>query len=100
MTFACHSKSISLGDCYLYSFLFPIFILFSVVSSKNGAWKKQDTFFAAAPAQIYWLAMLNDDGDRFPFFFLNLFVALMAAESAMVAIAAIIPHYVSDALPP
>mmetsp|Transcript_30928 Transcript_30928/g.80622 ORF Transcript_30928/g.80622 Transcript_30928/m.80622 type:complete len:634 (+) Transcript_30928:180-2081(+) len=42
---------------------------------------------------LYWLAMLNDDGDRFPYFFLNLFVALMAAESAMMAIAAIIPHY-------
>ena len=39
--------------------------------------------------------MLNDDGDRFPYFFLNLFVALMCAESAMMAIAAIIPHYVS-----
>ncbi|KAF5841257.1 P-loop containing nucleoside triphosphate hydrolase protein [Dunaliella salina] len=47
----------------------------------------------SSSAVLYWLAMLNDDGDRFPFFFLNLFVALMAAESAMMAIAAIIPHY-------
>jgi hypothetical protein len=30
---------------------------------------------------VFVQAMLNDDGDRFPFFFLNLFVALMAAES-------------------
>jgi len=45
--------------------------------------------------QLYWLTMFNDEGDRFPFFFLNLFVALMAAESAMMAIAAVIPHYVS-----
>lgn len=36
---------------------------------------------------------LNDDGDRFVFFFVNLFVSLMVVESMMMAIAALVPHY-------
>lgn len=42
---------------------------------------------------LYWLVGLNDSGDRFPAFFMNLFLALMTVESLMMAIAAIVPHY-------
>lgn len=42
---------------------------------------------------IYWLAMLNDDGDRFPYFFTNLFLALTVVESLMMMISAVVPHY-------
>lgn len=48
--------------------------------------------------QVYWLVDLNDNGDRFPFFFINLFVSLMVVESLMMSIAAIVPHYVSLSL--
>ncbi|KAG2444072.1 hypothetical protein HYH02_009015 [Chlamydomonas schloesseri] len=47
----------------------------------------------SSSAVVYWLVGLNDQGDRFPYFFINLFVALMCVESLMVAIAAIVPHY-------
>lgn len=42
---------------------------------------------------VYWLAGLNDSGDRFPYFFTNLFLALTVVESLMMMIAAIVPHY-------
>lgn len=42
---------------------------------------------------IYWLAALNDDGDRFPYFFTNLFLSLTVVESLMMMIAAVVPHY-------
>ncbi|KAF5826796.1 ABC-2 type transporter-domain-containing protein [Dunaliella salina] len=44
-------------------------------------------------AVLYWLAMLNDEGDRFPYFFLNLFAALMVSESMVVAVSAVIPNF-------
>jgi hypothetical protein len=44
-------------------------------------------------AVVYWLAGLNDAGDRFPYFFLNLYMALTTVEGLMMAIAAIVPHY-------
>ncbi|KAG2485433.1 hypothetical protein HYH03_015813 [Edaphochlamys debaryana] len=44
-------------------------------------------------AVVYWLAGLNDSGDRFPYFFLNLYVSLTVVESMMMAIAAVVPHY-------
>jgi hypothetical protein len=43
--------------------------------------------------QVYWLVGLNDEGDRFPFFFMQLFASLLVVESLMMAIAAIVPHY-------
>ncbi len=36
---------------------------------------------------------LNDDGDRFVYFFVNLYMALTVVESLMMAIAAVVPHY-------
>ena len=42
---------------------------------------------------VYWLIGLNDAGDRFPYFFLNLYVSLTVVESLMMAIAALVPHY-------
>jgi len=42
---------------------------------------------------VYWLVDLNDNGDRFPFFFINLYTSLTVVESLMMAIAAIVPHY-------
>ncbi|KAG2436775.1 hypothetical protein HXX76_006299 [Chlamydomonas incerta] len=47
----------------------------------------------SSSAVVYWLVGLNDQGDRFPYFFLNLFAALMCVESLMMAIAAVVPHY-------
>jgi len=44
-------------------------------------------------AIVYWLVGLNDDGDRFPYFFINLYTSLTVVESLMMAIAAIVPHY-------
>jgi hypothetical protein len=43
--------------------------------------------------QVYWLINLNDDGDRFPYFVINLYTSLTVVESIMVMIAAIVPHY-------
>jgi len=42
---------------------------------------------------VYWLVNLNTDGDRFPYFFINLYSSLTVVESLMIAIAAIVPHY-------
>ncbi|GLC35641.1 hypothetical protein PLESTB_000000400 [Pleodorina starrii] len=44
-------------------------------------------------AIVYWLVGLNDNGDRFVFFFVNLYVSLTVVESLMMAIAAVVPHY-------
>ncbi|KAG2450898.1 hypothetical protein HYH02_004730 [Chlamydomonas schloesseri] len=44
-------------------------------------------------AVVYWLVGLNDGGDRFPYFFINLYVSLTVVESLMMAIAAVVPHY-------
>ncbi|GFR44953.1 hypothetical protein Agub_g6261 [Astrephomene gubernaculifera] len=44
-------------------------------------------------AVVYWLVDLNDSGDRFVYFFVNLFVSLTVVESMMMAIAAVVPHY-------
>jgi len=42
---------------------------------------------------MYWTMGLNDDGDRFPYFVLDLWISLLVAESLMMAIAAIVPHF-------
>ncbi|KAG1652464.1 hypothetical protein FOA52_009206 [Chlamydomonas sp. UWO 241] len=42
---------------------------------------------------VYWLVGLNDQGDRFPYFVLNLYASLTVVESIMMMIAAIVPHY-------
>ena len=42
---------------------------------------------------VYWLVGLNDQGDRFPYFFICLGISLMVVESLMMAIAAIVPHF-------
>ncbi|MEW5317656.1 MAG: hypothetical protein WDW38_008938 [Sanguina aurantia] len=47
----------------------------------------------ASSLVVYWLVGLNYSGDRFVFFFINLFMALMTVESLMMAIAAVVPHY-------
>lgn len=44
-------------------------------------------------AVVYWLVGLNDQGDRFVYYFVNLYVSLTVVESLMMAIAAIVPHY-------
>lgn len=47
----------------------------------------------SSSSTIYWLVALNASGDRFPYFFLNLYFSLTCVESLMMAIAAIVPHY-------
>ncbi|GIM01286.1 hypothetical protein Vretimale_6074 [Volvox reticuliferus] len=47
----------------------------------------------SSSAIVYWLVGLNDNGDRFVFFFVNLYVSLTVVESLMMAIAAVVPHY-------
>ncbi|GAX82112.1 hypothetical protein CEUSTIGMA_g9540.t1 [Chlamydomonas eustigma] len=42
---------------------------------------------------VYWLVNLNSNGDRFPYFFINLYTSLTVVESMMMAMAAIVPHY-------
>ncbi|EFJ40488.1 hypothetical protein VOLCADRAFT_99753 [Volvox carteri f. nagariensis] len=44
-------------------------------------------------AIVYWLVDLNDSGDRFVYFFVNLYVSLTVVESLMMSIAAVVPHY-------
>eukprot|EP01023_Acetabularia_acetabulum_P037446 TRINITY_DN3551_c0_g1_i5.p1 TRINITY_DN3551_c0_g1~~TRINITY_DN3551_c0_g1_i5.p1 ORF type:complete len:625 (-),score=111.88 TRINITY_DN3551_c0_g1_i5:523-2397(-) len=46
-----------------------------------------------ATVVMYWTMGLNDEGDRFPYFVLDLWVSLLVAESLMMAIAAIVPHF-------
>eukprot|EP01025_Chloroclados_australasicus_P007707 TRINITY_DN1255_c0_g2_i1.p1 TRINITY_DN1255_c0_g2~~TRINITY_DN1255_c0_g2_i1.p1 ORF type:complete len:648 (-),score=54.65 TRINITY_DN1255_c0_g2_i1:460-2403(-) len=42
---------------------------------------------------MYWAIGLNDEGDRFPYFVLDLWISLLVVESLMMAIAAIVPHF-------
>jgi len=41
----------------------------------------------------YWMVGFDDRQDRFPYFFLTLWVALYVAESIVMVIAAVIPYY-------